>query len=379
MEQAMQFRNMEEFIALAEKGTQENHIMVAQVEEVSASIVQLRNSLAAQELSLEQFFHMIESGIQGMHGASSAMGTTVDSLNELNYQFDQVGQTIAQVSHVVTVIKKIADQTNLLALNAAIEAARAGEQGRGFSVVAGEVRKLADGTKEQVKAIAGQIQEVTTQLAAVRDTRQMLVSNLGQQVAQTQSDFQQTQGFNAMMAQTKNQFSQLSAAIDQIASAMHTAGQSLKDNSRILNGFIQIGEGLSVLVKTIKVARDDALGKAIELGTITPDQMRQVLIQDHLLWVWRVEQALQGFEVIQPNEVADHTKCRLGQFSVTHGWDAMPAHVALHRIAREIVSDLQQQDGKAKARVALPLLRDQSTEVVSILKSKPAQAFNVTA
>lgn len=76
-----------------------------------------------------------------------------------------LGQRSARIGSIVDVITSIADQTNLLSLNAAIEAARAGESGRGFSVVAEEVRKLAEGSGKAAEQIGELIKEVQAETA----------------------------------------------------------------------------------------------------------------------------------------------------------------------------------------------------------------------
>ena len=88
-----------------------------------------------------------------MGGLGSQMGSMTNNISGLSEMADKINIFVSTIS-------KISDQTNLLALNAAIEAARAGEAGRGFSVVADEVRALANNTNESANEVSDLVTEI---------------------------------------------------------------------------------------------------------------------------------------------------------------------------------------------------------------------------
>jgi methyl-accepting chemotaxis protein len=88
-----------------------------------------------------------------------SMQTIAYSVRNTAATVQRLGKESEQIIRIVNVIEEIAQKTNLLALNAAIEAARAGEQGRGFAVVAGEVRRLAESTRNATSEIGKMVED----------------------------------------------------------------------------------------------------------------------------------------------------------------------------------------------------------------------------
>ena len=288
-----------------------------QVEGIRQSVLDSFQKIEKQSDALQginQLFSVSSNSLNtisaSMTGLSSKMGGMTTNISGLSDKADHINKFVATIA-------SISDQTNLLALNAAIEAARAGDAGRGFSVVADEVRSLANETNKSASEVADLV--------------------------------------GGIISSTKG-------AVESVDDIRH-------NNDNLSSGVEQLNTDYESIVHCCSSMKD----------TITSSSHRsfvQTVELDHIVWKSEVYAVIYGLSDKKISDFADHTMCRLGkwyqsdgkqQFSQQSAYRSLELpHASVHINGVSALKFIA-EDRKEEAANALVKMEEASREVMSIL------------
>ena len=199
------------------------------------------------------------------------MNNLSEFINSLNTSFDSfrteifdMEDSMNKINDITLLINSISDQTNLLALNAAIEAARAGEAGKGFSVVADEIRNLAEQSKESTENTYVVIEDVLKKVQNIIKTSELITKELLAGEENVQNNIER---FEEIL----NSISQVTPMIDSVNNSFNDI---LVQKDRIISkveGASAISEELAASSEEILVSTNEFVNASLNVKKSTEE------------------------------------------------------------------------------------------------------------
>lgn len=212
--------------------------MAAQVNQVKSSVTEQVSSMTEMNQSLEGISQFAQSStekskdsVEQAQIALEGMDNIANANEGASQRIQLLREKIEEISKVLTVISEVADQTNLLSLNASIESTKAGESGKGFSVVAGEIRRLADRSMlaaQNINDIVHDIQRASESavMSMQKSSEEIRVGS--ESVTNTVSNLQQIVN---NVAQISTQTEDMTRVLGQQTEASRVIGDSMQNIS----------------------------------------------------------------------------------------------------------------------------------------------------
>ena len=240
------------------------------VEEMAASMNQVSRNSEASADAARRALEMAEHGDKSVRDTSEAMSRIDSAVQQTSEKMRLLGVRSSEISEIIDLIDEIAAQTNLLALNAAIEAAHAGEAGLGFSVVADEIRKLAERSARATRDVGNLIKSIQNETSEALTAMEV--------------GMKEVRGGSYLATQASNALQDISQAVRQSAELIEEISAASEEQARVTSNVagamqtissitLETSAGAHETAQTIEgmVGLADRLNKAISQFKVKDD------------------------------------------------------------------------------------------------------------
>ncbi len=331
----------------------------ASLEETAASMEQMASTVNMNSDSASHASQLAAESLVRAKEGNRVVSEAVTAMAGIN-------DSSSKIAEIIGLIDGIAFQTNLLALNAAVEAARAGDHGRGFSVVAGEVRSLAQRSADAAKEIKRLIEDSTDRIRQGGE----LVERSGNALASIEESVKKMNDITAEIeSATKEQtqgINQVNTAVSQLDSATQENAALVEETASSSAHLSSQADELSEMVSLFKLGQQGEemvrrLGSAGQSGFEVIARARA----EHLAWKGKIRGFLSGMVELDGGEGLGYEHCSLERWLSQEGraqFGQMPelraleqGHKDFHALLQQIVSVKESGDGEQAEALYLKL------------------------
>ncbi len=255
----------------------------AQIDEAANLISNLVSKINEVDLKSKEMSETADTTMEKIELGSESVGISIEQINNLKRStiesekvMVKLGDKSEAIGGIIQLISNIATQTNLLALNAAIEAARAGESGRGFSVVADEIRVLAEDSVKATEKIVELIREIqgdvskavvkTNESIEIVDQSKKAIEVTGEAFNEIKSNTERLYQFIGEITKNTNEMNLFSERVQQTVEEISTVSEQFSSNT----------EEVAVSNEEQLAATDEIISAAKQLAVMAAELRRFV-------------------------------------------------------------------------------------------------------